>query len=209
MHASDIDYHTAADDRRIVLGTTDEPVAAAEVVLLVPAVPEHAVVAKVVERVEVRAAVRVHLDCVTRIRVRLEQLGVDAGQAVDDRAIRRVRHPDVVDRIAGGDPGRHALEVIDGEVEDLGSVEARQQLGLPRRIHPVETTDLVVFPPRALRYLSSFDGLHRLKYQPQITAHDLAPLVGFPEASAGCHSASRVRKRPALRRPALEARHGG
>ena len=83
---------------------------------------------EVVEGVEVRPAVDVHLDRVAGVRVLLEQVRRDARQAVDDGAVGRVRHPDVVDRVTGRDPGRHALEEVDGEVEDVPAVEAAEDL---------------------------------------------------------------------------------
>ena len=90
-----------SDDRRI--HAADPPGPAAEMLLRRPAVPEVAVVAEVVEAADVRPDVRVHRDRRARVLVPL--------------ALRRVRQPDVVLRVAQPRPRRHAHEVVDGEVE--------------------------------------------------------------------------------------------
>ena len=60
VQARDVENDRARDDRREVLGAAREPVAAAEVLLLVPSVPERPEVPEVVEGVDVRPAVDVH-----------------------------------------------------------------------------------------------------------------------------------------------------
>ena len=79
----------------------------------------------------------------------------DAGQVVVDRALRRVRHPDPVRRVARRDPRRHADEVLDVEVEHVAAVEVLEDGAVRLRRDPVEATDLVVRAPRALRDLET------------------------------------------------------
>ena len=82
--------------------------------------------------------------------VALVHLGVGAGQGVVLRALGRVRHPDVVRRVTRGRPGRHADEVVGGEVEDRRAVERLENLLVRLRRDPVEAADLVVRAPGAL-----------------------------------------------------------
>src|SRR5581483_3110096 len=156
------------------------PDAAAELLVRRPAVPEHAVVPEMVERVHVRAAVRVHVDRVPAVRVLLVRGRADAGEVVVDRALRRVGHPDPVRRVAGRHPGRHPDEVLDVEVEDMAAAEVLED-GLVRlRRDPVQPADLVVRPPRALRDLEPVLLEDRLRDQLVILhghAHATPPWV--------------------------------
>ena len=170
----------ARDDRRILVEAALVPDAAAEVLVRRPPVPVHAVVTEVVEGVDVRAAVRVHVDRIAAVRVLLVRGGADAGEVVVDRPLRRVRHPDPVGRVAGRDPGRHADEVLDVQVEDVPAAQVFED-GLVRlRRDPVQTADLVVLTPGALRDLEPVLLEDRLRNQLVILdgdAHAIPPWV--------------------------------
>ena len=81
--------------------------------------------------------------------------GADAGEVVVDRALRRVRHPDLVRRVAGRHPRRHPDEVLDVQVEDVRAVEVLEDRLVRLRRDPVQPADLVVGPPGALRDLDA------------------------------------------------------
>ena len=104
VETGDVEEDPTRDDRRVVLGAALVPDATAEVLVRRPAVPERPVEAEVVERVDVRPAVRVHVDRVAAVAVLLVHLRRKPGEAVVDRPLRRVRHPDLVLRVSGGEP---------------------------------------------------------------------------------------------------------
>ena len=77
-------------------------------------------------------------------------------------SLRRVRHPDAVRRVAGGDPGGHADEVLDVQVEDVAPVEVVEDRRGRLLGDPVQAPDLVVLAPRALRDLETVLLVDRL-----------------------------------------------
>ena len=107
-------------------------------------VPDLAVVAPVVQRIDMRAAVGVHREHVAGIADLLVDLAGLPGQVVDHRAGRGVRHPDLVGRVAGRDPGRHPHEVFDRQVIDARRVDPREDALARVRGDQVEAADLVV-----------------------------------------------------------------
>ena len=155
MHARDIEEDAPRNDRRVLVETALVPDAAAEVLVRRPPVPEHAVVAEVVERVDVRSAVGVEVDRVAAVRIALVRTRAYAREVVVDRPLRRVRHPDPVPRVAGRDPRRHADEVLDVQVEEVPPVEVLENRAVGRARDPVETADLVSRPPGTLRDLDA------------------------------------------------------
>ena len=68
------------------------------------------------------------------------------GQVVDHRAGRRVRHPDLIVRIAGGDPGRHPHEVVDRQVIYPRRVDPGEDALSRVRRDQIEAADLVIGP---------------------------------------------------------------
>ena len=153
MQPGDVEHDAAGDQRRVLLDAALLPHAAAEVLVGRPAVPEHAEVAEVVERVDVRPGVDVHVDRVAAVAVLLVHVRAGAGEVVDDRALRRVRHPDLVLRVLRRGPRRHPEEVFDAEVEHGRAVEPLEDGLLRRGRDPVEAADLVLGPHGLRRHL--------------------------------------------------------
>ncbi len=132
------------------------PDPAAEVLVRRPAVPEHAVVAEVVERVDVRAAVRVQVDRVAAVRVLLVRTSRPTPERlslIDPCGVCVIQIP------YGGSPAAtqdgmpmkystfrsktwRAVEVVENRRVRLGR-------------DPVQPADLVVRAPRALRHLQA------------------------------------------------------
>src|SRR5207248_4919261 len=105
-------------------------------------------VAPMVQRVDMRAAMRVHGEYFARVADLLIDLAGLPGQVVDDRSRRRVRHPDLIVRVPGGGPRRHAHEIFDGEVVVPRSVHAGEDARARLRGYHVQSADLVVGPVR-------------------------------------------------------------
>src|SRR4051812_3880187 len=162
VHPRDVEQDAARDHGRVVLRSALVPDAAAEIAVGGPAVPERPVMSDMVQRVDVRAAVRVHLDRVAAVGVGLVDLGSGAGRVVVHGSLRRVRHPGRVGRVAGADPRGHVDEVVDVQVEDVRTAQVLEDGPPALRGDPVQAADLVLRAPGTLRDLQAVlleDGL--------------------------------------------------
>ena len=165
VERSDVEDDAARDQRRVVVCAAHRPGAAAEMLLGAEPVPVMVVVAEVDQRVYVRSEMRVHRDGVAAVRVLAVHVGAHPGGVVGDGAVRRVRHRDLIRRIAEGLERRHAHEVVDRQVEDVGTAGSREQGQRRLGRDPVQPADLVARAPRAPRHANAVALEQRLVRQ--------------------------------------------
>ncbi len=112
-------------------------------------VPDPAVQAEVVERVDMGAGVAVHREGRAGVAGAGVQGIAHAHRIVDFGAAWCMRHPELVVRIARALPAGHADVVVGGQVVGAAAVDARQDRGAGFGRDQVEAADFIVGAPRA------------------------------------------------------------
>src|SRR5258708_19211256 len=119
VHGGDVEQDAAGKDRRLLFGATLAPDTTSEMIVGGEVVEDGAVVAEMIERIDVSAAVGIHRDAVAGVRGKRVGILALFHAVADDLALRRVRHPDLVGLVSGPGPAWHADEMIDGKIVDL------------------------------------------------------------------------------------------
>ncbi len=144
-----VDQDPPADEGRQAIGPGHPPVQAPQVVVGGEAIPDGAVVAEVVEGVDVGPAVGEHRHRIRRPRHQLVLGPADTHRIVHHRPPGGVDHPDVVGRLATGGPGGHVHEQVDRQVEHPAAVGPGQLVAGDRGCEEVDHPHLVVAPEGA------------------------------------------------------------
>jgi hypothetical protein len=96
----------------MLVGPGLAPGAAAEVLVVREAVEDTAVIAEMVEGIDMRASMGIHRDRVPGIGDQFVAGLADAHDVVGLLPARRVRHPDLVGLVLGAEPAGHPDEIV-------------------------------------------------------------------------------------------------
>jgi len=149
VHGRDVQQDAAGKDRRLLFSATLAPDTTSEMIVSGEVVEDGAVVAEMIEGIDVSAAVGIHRDAVAGVGD--QRVGILAlfHAVADDLALRRVRHPYLVGLVSGAGPARHADKMIDGKIVDLGGVGPAQDRRSRVCVDQVQHANFVVFAERA------------------------------------------------------------
>jgi hypothetical protein len=116
MQGGDVEHDAARDDRRMFVGPCLAPGATSKMIVDGEAVEDLAVIAKVVEGIDVRSRMGVHRDGITGIGHEIVCRRTDTHHVVHLFAPRRMGHPDLIRLIFSAEPARHPDEIVDRKV---------------------------------------------------------------------------------------------
>ena len=157
-----VNQHAARHQWREFLNARALPTPITQMLVGAEAVPDPAAYAEVVECVDVRARMAVHGERRARVAARGVHALAHVHGVVHHGAAWRVRHPELVVRIAGVLPAGHAHVVLGSEVIDLAACDALQDGSARGGRYQVQAADLVARPPGAGAHILAGTGRERV-----------------------------------------------